>query len=320
MNSKELPIKIQLPEGFLDEEHREGCIVSAELKALWAVELDLLAELDRVCKKHNLRYFANGGTLLGAVRHGGFIPWDDDIDVNMPRADYERLCAIASEEFAEPYFWQTNKTDPSVSRVHAQLRNSLTTAIPRNNLQKDRMIYPTHSGVFIDIFPMDKLPERQDEREQFVRELTQANHKLASHIAPRSVFLNPSIELLWHPRRMVLFIRGLVDAIRGLFLRQSLVQKFYDEFELLAQKYNGIEGSDYSQLTFDLRICQKLFLPVWCYDTPQRIPFEFVDIPVPLHYDDYLERQYGDWQTPKKIPSYHGDMMIDLRRSYKEYL
>ena len=114
-------------EGFLEEEVRCGYTVSAEMKKLWAVELDLLAEFDRVCKKHGLTYFAFGGTLLGAVRHQGFIPWDDDIDVVMFREDYRRLTQIAAEEFRHPYFFQTPFTDCGLVMGGSRLRNSNTT-------------------------------------------------------------------------------------------------------------------------------------------------------------------------------------------------
>ena len=104
-------LKISLPEGFLDEEVRDGYKVSHEMKKVWAVELDLLAEFQRVCKKHNIKYIASGGTMLGAVRHKGFIPWDDDIDLMMLREEYEKLCIVAPSEFKHPYYFQTDRTD-----------------------------------------------------------------------------------------------------------------------------------------------------------------------------------------------------------------
>ena len=82
-------LNIKLPESFLQEEEREGVVVSAELKKLWAVQLDLLCEFDRVCKKHGLRYILDFGTLLGAIRHKGYIPWDDDQDVSILCEDYD---------------------------------------------------------------------------------------------------------------------------------------------------------------------------------------------------------------------------------------
>ena len=88
-------LEIELPEGFLDEEIRCGYTVTAKAKRAWAVQMDLLHKLDEVCKKYNLRYFADSGTLLGAARDKGYIPWDDDIDIVMLREDYEKLRDVA---------------------------------------------------------------------------------------------------------------------------------------------------------------------------------------------------------------------------------
>ena len=91
------------PADFLKEEIRCEYKVTQDLKKIWMVGLDILFELDKVCKKHNLKYFLLWGSLLGAIRHKGFIPWDDDIDVGMLRSDYEKLFSL-KEEFDAPYF------------------------------------------------------------------------------------------------------------------------------------------------------------------------------------------------------------------------
>ena len=91
MIQSELPISLVLPEDFLNEETRDGFLVTQSTKAIWAIELDLLNEFMHVCEENNLSYYAIGGTLLGAIRHRGFIPWDDDIDIAMKREEYEKL-------------------------------------------------------------------------------------------------------------------------------------------------------------------------------------------------------------------------------------
>ena len=144
-------LNLEIPEGWLEPEEKWGFQVTRQRKEIWAVELDLLHELDRVCKKHGLTFFADSGTMLGAIRHKGFIPWDDDIDVAMMRDEYEQLCKIAGEEFSYPYFFQTEYTDHGTLRGHAQLRNSMTTAVLKD---ENHTQYPFNQGIFIDIFPL----------------------------------------------------------------------------------------------------------------------------------------------------------------------
>lgn len=123
-----VPIKIQLPESWYDSEIINGYFVSREKKELWAIELDMLAKLQKVCDKHKINWWVDAGTLLGAVRHKGFIPWDDDIDVVMLRQDYDRFLEECSGEFTGNYFLQNEKTDTSVY-CHTKLRRTDTTCI-----------------------------------------------------------------------------------------------------------------------------------------------------------------------------------------------
>ena len=144
----------------LEEETICNYKVSSEMKKVWNVELELLKKLDEVCKKNNLRYFGDSGTLLGAVRHNGFIPWDDDIDVVMLREDYDKLIEIGNKEFNDPFFLQSAYSDTGYYREHAQLRNSNTSGI---------LVYEGNSvefnqGIFLDIFPLDEISSSAIER------------------------------------------------------------------------------------------------------------------------------------------------------------
>ena len=158
---------INLPTGFYKKEVRNNYEITSNMKKIWAVELDLFKQLDSICKKHKITYYADGGTLLGAIRHHGFIPWDDDMDFIMYRKDFDKLCKFSSE-FKDPYFFQIEETDPGSLRCHAQLRNTSTTGIL--NSEKN-FNYPFNQGIFIDIFPLDNVPEDSKKRIDFVKRM-----------------------------------------------------------------------------------------------------------------------------------------------------
>lgn len=135
----------------IDEERA----VQKTLRQLQLTELEILKELDRVCRKYGLRYYIVGGTLIGAVRHKGFIPWDDDIDVSMPRADFNKLLEVAPLEFSDKFFLQNEKTEKACYFYYAKLRMNGT------YFGEEKFEHTCiHKGIFIDVFPLDCIPSQ----------------------------------------------------------------------------------------------------------------------------------------------------------------
>lgn len=123
------------------------------LRKLQLAELEILKEIHRVCKKFDIKYYLIGGTLLGAVRHGGFIPWDDDIDIALPREDYEKFCSVCAEEIAPKYQIRNIKTDKGFWLNYSKIEKKNTIFVEQGGIA----ISPK-PGIFVDIFVLDKVP------------------------------------------------------------------------------------------------------------------------------------------------------------------
>lgn len=304
-----LPIKIQLPEHFLDEEVRDGYIVSHEMKKVWAVELDLLNEFTRVCKKHNISFFSDSGTTVGAIRHHGFVPWDDDIDVIIFRKDYEKLCTLAPKEFSHPYFFQTEETDPSSLRGHIQLRNSLTTGILA--VEKEQK-FRFNQGIFIDIFILDNVPDDEQEQSKFF----EACDRIREKAYQRRDFVERYLLL---PRLNCL--ARLFNFIRYKILHSKLCfPKGYNTFA----KESEVIKSQYQNDCFTKKIGNLGLHPIKKhriryrddYSSSITTPFEFLEVPVPIGYDRILTNVYGNWRHPIHAESGHGNIILDAERPY----
>jgi len=126
----------------------------SSLKKAQMIMLDILTEVDIICQKHNIKYWLDSGTLLGAVRHKGFIPWDDDLDISMLLEDYEKFCKIAPNELKDGLFLQTKKTDPSFPYDIAKIRSDKGIIIEKHEANK-KVKY--NQGIFIDIIPVIKI-------------------------------------------------------------------------------------------------------------------------------------------------------------------
>lgn len=286
---------MKIPSPFYQPETRDGYLVTAEMKRVWAAQLTLLAVFDGVCRHHGLTYFAGGGTLLGAVRHGGYIPWDDDIDLFMLREDYDRLLA-AGGDFAAPFFLQTAYNDRGYSRGHAQLRLDGTTAM----LEGERGHYRFHQGVFIDIFPLDFVPDDPAAQAAQRRRLARWNRWLAATVrypgSPHKTPLKTAVHYLLSPIPYRWIFRGM---------------------ERECTRYR--DTARVALLSFDPQ-SDRWVMPRDAFSAAAELPFEHTCIPVPVGFDTILAAAYGDYRTPRQEPTYHAGVFFDLRRDWREYI
>ena len=140
------------------------------LRKAQLIMLDMLIEFDAICKKHQLHYWLDSGTLLGAVRHQGFIPWDDDIDISMPVEDYNTFLQIAKSELSSEIFLQTAQTDKHFKFDYIKLRSNKARIVEFH--EKDKPV-KYHQGVFVDIFPMLAIENTEENKKQYDSTLKQ---------------------------------------------------------------------------------------------------------------------------------------------------
>jgi lipopolysaccharide cholinephosphotransferase len=279
---------------IVNEETRSEHKILSNIKNVWSCELDLLKELLSVCAKYNLRCWIHAGTLLGAVRHKGFIPWDDDIDVVMFRDDYDILIHQAAKDFQAPYFLQTAYSDKNYIRSHAQLRNSNTTAILKRDIDQQ-----FNQGIFIDIFVLDgvskdtKIIRKQEKKILFYKRLL------------ANIFYG-KIENIKH------IISRLLPKLIFTINRNYI--KIFKKFENELRKIQ-IDSVDYVSKIgyYGIKNC----LDKHWYDNTIYLDFENIKLPAPADYHNVLCVLYGnDYMTPIHSPSDHGDVIFDTNRSF----
>lgn len=298
-----LPIKLELPEHFLDEEVRCGYTVTTKLKKIWAVELDLLNELLRVCEKHDIKLIVFGGTLLGAVRHKGFIPWDDDLDVALTRENFDKLCRIAPEEFKHPYFLQTALSDRKYFFAYARLRNSETTCVISGHGTPDY-----NNGIYIDVYVLEGYTDSKI-KWHFQRWLQLVAVKFMT--------------LYYQNKRRDNTLREMVFRMPRPFLRML-------RYERLMRFYNNVIGL-YTKTCSRIGLRDEMSEQAeryWIYKDEMNdlvdLTYENLRVPAPRKYTSVLSRIYGDYQQfppQQERGAWHeGALTFEPDMPYVEYL
>ena len=276
-------------------------IVSDKMKKTWQVELNILDEIDRICKKYSLTYFLVHGSLLGAVRHKGFVPWDDDLDIAMLRKDYDTFLEVAPKELKTPLSLHTMATETDIFwGGFAKIKNADTTAIPTRELTHEANL-----GIWVDVLPIDYCTE--DER-LFVKKQKKIRHchrlflaKIYGKEFKRYADMNP---WLWRCYRLLSWFYSFAN----------LSGRLNHAMQLYTDKSNDVAVfSGYYQ---HRRLSAKLFSDTCMLD------FEGRKVPAPVKYEEYLRALLGnDYRklppVEERKPKHAG--IYDPEKPYGEY-
>lgn len=260
--------------------------------------LDMMDFFHKMCVKNHLKYYVIGGTALGAARHKGFIPWDDDIDVGMPRPDYEKLKKIASEKNTDKYCYEFPGENEDFAYPFGKLYNTETTLVEHNR-------YNTKRGIFIDIFPLDGSGNTMKESKKNFKKIDRINNWLISKTCAvrkgRKLYKNLAI----------LCMKCIPDAVLN---PQKLLQNIsresgrlnYDDCVYVANFVGNWHKKEISEKNW--------------FGSPIECEFDGITVYRPEKIEKYLTAVYGDWKTPpplEKQVTHHDYLYIDLNKSYK---
>ncbi len=255
------------------------------LRELQLLELTVLKQIAALCKEHGLRYYLLGGTFLGAVRHQGFIPWDDDIDVGMPREDFEIFCRLAEKEFQFPYGFSSFHNNAEHIYFHPRVYRYDSRVIDRSGV-KEKETY-----AWVDIFPLDGMPENA-----FYRKCHEGYLLFLRMLFMFSQFdqiVNVNREgRPWYEKILV----SIGKKIK--FDRLLSAKKRMEKIERTMKKF-PYEGSAYVGNFMGAYKMKEIF-PKCYYDETDEYLFEDMMCPAPKNYDAVLKQMYGDYMTPPK--------------------
>ena len=245
------------------------------LRRVQLTQLEIAREIKRVCEENDIRFFLLGGTYLGAVRHQGFIPWDDDMDLGMLRGEYEKFCRIAPEKLGPDYCLQTWYTEPNYGLPFGKVMKRGTVYLES---KKSRRLQ--ENGIYVDIFPFDSVPLDLQQRQKLAKHLLRL-YRLRLMKCGYKPWMEED-KVLWHKRLGYLFYQ-----FQALFCGKQALARDYDALAEAQPDTDTV--SEQSGMASPLYVRRE-----WCEDLVN-YTFEGEQFPAPRAYDEFLTIYYGDY-------------------------
>lgn len=291
---------LHFEESFFEGEERDGFYIEPLMKKAWAAHLEVLYVIDEICARHNITYYADWGTLLGAVRHKGYIPWDDDLDIAMKRLDYERFLKIAEKELPKEWDILTIDKCSEWDKYLARVINTQVVPLPKSEMQKYHG-FPYAAGV--DIFAIDNMPADAGEMDTYIQLF-----KVVYYLAQT-----------WEQNDMAENMEALKDLEEFCNMKFTEDKSYKHQLWILADWVASMyweQGGDTKELTQTFMLADKpdFRIPASCYDSVVRVPFENIMIPIPVGYDKILSTYYGDYMTPVRGEADHEYPFYKMQR------
>lgn len=275
------------------------------MNELQKIEIGLLQQFLSVCEQLNLTYYLVCGSALGAVKYGGFIPWDDDIDVALPRKDYDVFCKEAPKMLPEWCFLQNYHSEPQFYLLGSKLRDSRTTYI---EIMTEHL--NINHGVFIDIFPLDGQWKTEDDYQIFRR-------KRAVFEAARRVRLNYN---RLSPENIGMIRTNWYWLLFSLFGYRNDTSSEIEAFDRYVSSFSTEASSVWCNHANSASPLE--YAPKEQYGEGMWRTFEGISVRVPAQYDNYLTQKYGDWRSeipPSEQQGHHYYVKCDLHRPFSDY-
>lgn len=300
------------PDSYFHEEYRLDFHISEMMKHAWAAKLELLEVITDICKKNQIKYFACGGTLLGAIRHQGFIPWDDDIDIGLKRPDYNKLVKILPQELPHGFALAGMYADNPANFIPCDQSVVVTDASQWNLADFYNCFHGfPYRQIGIDIFPYDYVPKDRElsDLQTFLIQKIMVLVRDWNNIKSQSELENriSEIEQLCN----VSFTRENARSLRTQLLRLS---------DALCALYTEDECDEIVNYPSWISGAENLQQIEW-YSHIIDVPFETGTIAVPRNYHEVLTAYFGDYMTPKQLPSLHNyPFYASQEKSFQKYL